>query len=94
MDTWVQTGTTVTPHYDSLIAKLMVYADSRPAAIAKLQAALAETKVTYALRICHDWRLCLMWVTPCRVGHPLLHTLAARPMHSLETADGPAVCIS
>ena len=54
MDTWVQTGTTVTPHYDSLIAKLMVYAESRPAAIAKLQAALAETKVTHALRICHD----------------------------------------
>ena len=58
MDTWVQTGTTVTPHYDSLIAKLMVYAESRPAAIAKLQAALAETKVTHALRICHDWRMC------------------------------------
>ena len=53
VDTWVQTGTTVTPHYDSLIAKLMVYAESRPAAIAKLQAALAETKVTHALRICH-----------------------------------------
>ena len=24
MDTWIDSGTTVTPHYDSLLAKLMV----------------------------------------------------------------------
>jgi acetyl/propionyl-CoA carboxylase alpha subunit len=45
VDTWVETGAEVTPYYDSLLAKLMVFAPDRPAAIAKLQAALAATKV-------------------------------------------------
>lgn len=43
VDTWVETGTEVTPHYDSLLAKLMVHAASRPAATAALQAALGAT---------------------------------------------------
>lgn len=45
VDTWVETGAEVTPYYDSLLAKLMVFAPNRPAAIAKLQAALAATQV-------------------------------------------------
>ena len=45
VDTWVETGATVTPYYDSLLAKLMVYAPTRKEAIAKLVAALNSTKV-------------------------------------------------
>ena len=45
VDTWVETGAEVTPYYDSLLAKLMVFAPDRHAAIAKLQAALAASKV-------------------------------------------------
>ncbi|KAI8468536.1 MAG: allophanate hydrolase subunit 2-domain-containing protein [Monoraphidium minutum] len=40
VDTWVETGTEVSPYYDSMLAKLMVYAPTRAAAITKLQAAL------------------------------------------------------
>ena len=46
MDTWVETGTEVTPFYDSLIAKLMIHADDRAAAIARMRAALAATTLS------------------------------------------------
>ncbi len=46
VDTWIETGSVVSPHYDSLLAKLMVFApEGRAAAIKKMQAALAATKV-------------------------------------------------
>ena len=45
VDTWVETGATVTPYYDSLLAKLMVFAPTRKEAIAKLVAALNSAKV-------------------------------------------------
>ncbi len=45
VDTWVETGATVTPYYDSLLAKLMVYAPTRKEAIAKLVDALNSAKV-------------------------------------------------
>lgn len=44
-DTWVETGVEVSPHYDSLLAKLMVHGTSRVDAIAKLQTALDATQV-------------------------------------------------
>ena len=43
MDTWVETGTDVTPFYDSLLGKLMVHGSSRADAIAKMSKALAGT---------------------------------------------------
>lgn len=53
VDTWVETGSEVTPYYDSLLAKLMVFAPDRPAAIQKLQQALAATQVgTYVGAAC------------------------------------------
>ena len=45
VDTWVETGSEVTPYYDSLLAKLMVFAPTRKEAIAKLVDALSKTKV-------------------------------------------------
>jgi acetyl/propionyl-CoA carboxylase alpha subunit len=45
VDTWVDTGTTVTPYYDSLLAKVMVHAPTRPQAIKKLIAVLGVTQV-------------------------------------------------
>ena len=45
VDTWVETGTEVTPHYDSLLAKLMVHALDRAGATAALQKALAATEL-------------------------------------------------
>ena len=45
IDTGFETGDTVTPHYDSMLAKAIVHGPSRAAALAKLAAALAEVAV-------------------------------------------------
>jgi len=45
VDSWIERGTTVSPHYDSLLAKLMVFAPDRAAATKKMSGALAETQV-------------------------------------------------
>jgi len=41
-DAAVEPGTEITPHYDSMIAKLVVHADSRDAALAKMRTTLDE----------------------------------------------------
>ena len=45
LDTDVETGSTIPPNYDSLIAKLVVWAADRPAAIARGLRALGELEV-------------------------------------------------
>ncbi len=45
VDGWVAQGTEITPHYDPLLAKVIVHGDDRAQAIAKLGAALAKTKI-------------------------------------------------
>ncbi len=39
-DSGIEVGSTITPHYDPMLAKLIVHAPTRPAALAKLRAAL------------------------------------------------------
>ncbi|MBI0535811.1 urea carboxylase [Roseomonas sp. KE2513] len=45
VDGWVSTGTEVSPYYDPMLAKLIVHAEDRPAAIARLRAALDATRL-------------------------------------------------
>ncbi len=45
MDGWVGPGTLVPPDYDPLLAKLLVVAEDRPAALARLGRALAEFEI-------------------------------------------------
>jgi len=45
MDTMLYPGYTVPPYYDSLLAKLIVHAEDRPAAIARMRRALNELHV-------------------------------------------------
>ncbi|PWR24296.1 urea carboxylase [Zavarzinia aquatilis] len=45
VDTWVATGTEVTPYYDPMLAKVIVAGADRSAAIAALTDALAKTRV-------------------------------------------------
>ncbi len=42
VDSHIYTGYTVPPHYDSMIGKIIVYADTREAAIVRMQSALSE----------------------------------------------------
>ncbi|MEA3211409.1 MAG: urea carboxylase [Chthoniobacter sp.] len=42
-ETWVENGTEVTPFYDPMLAKIIVHADDRATAIARLRAALEQT---------------------------------------------------
>lgn len=41
VDTWVEAGTEISPFYDSLLAKLMVFAPTRELAVKKIKEALA-----------------------------------------------------
>ncbi|KIR50865.1 urea carboxylase [Cryptococcus gattii Ru294] len=45
IDTWVKTGTTVTPHYDPMIAKLVVYGETREEAIHQMLKVLDASKI-------------------------------------------------
>jgi acetyl-CoA carboxylase, biotin carboxylase subunit len=45
VDTFVEDGTSISPYYDSLIAKLVVWDVDRPSAIARAERALAETVI-------------------------------------------------
>lgn len=44
-DSWIETGTEVTPFYDPLLAKLIVHGDHRKDAIAILQSRLANSEI-------------------------------------------------
>ncbi|HEU5372850.1 MAG TPA: acetyl-CoA carboxylase biotin carboxylase subunit [Gaiellaceae bacterium] len=45
VDTFVESGTTVPPFYDSMIAKLIVWDADRPSAVARAERALRETAI-------------------------------------------------
>jgi urea carboxylase len=45
IDAWIETGSEVTAFYDAMLAKLIVHADDRDAALQKLQAALASARL-------------------------------------------------
>ncbi|HEY4187886.1 MAG TPA: urea carboxylase, partial [Polyangia bacterium] len=45
VETWVDAGTEVTPHYDPMLAKLIATAPTRQQAIDELRAALAATRI-------------------------------------------------
>ncbi|QDU83854.1 Biotin carboxylase [Planctomycetes bacterium Pla163] len=45
VDTHLEAGDTVSPHYDSLLAKVIVHADTRAAAIATMVACLEKTRI-------------------------------------------------
>ncbi|MCW2119324.1 urea carboxylase [Flavobacterium sp. 7A] len=45
VDTWVETGTEVSPYYDPMIAKLIVFGENREDAILKLKQALEATSL-------------------------------------------------
>ena len=45
VDTFIESGTTIPPFYDSMVAKLVVWDADRPSAIARAERALHETRI-------------------------------------------------
>jgi urea carboxylase len=45
VETWIESGTTITPFYDPMIAKIIVHGKDRQEALEKLDAALAATAI-------------------------------------------------
>ncbi|KAL1311136.1 hypothetical protein AAFC00_001338 [Neodothiora populina] len=45
IDTWVYTGSTITPNYDPLIAKVMCRRDTRPDVVSSLQHILTDSRI-------------------------------------------------
>ena len=45
VETWIESGTTITSFYDPMIAKIIVYGNDREEALAKMSAALAATAI-------------------------------------------------
>jgi urea carboxylase len=45
-DGWIEPGTEVSPFYDPLLAKVMVHAENRGAAVARIEQALEETRIS------------------------------------------------
>ncbi|WP_445115723.1 urea carboxylase [Acinetobacter sp. WZC-1] len=69
VDSWVDTGTEISPYFDPMIAKIIVHAENRNAAIAKLQQALSETRLNgistnldYARAVISDHRFKAMQI--------------------------------
>ena len=45
IETWIETGGTVTPYYDPMLAKIIVRGSDRPAALAALRTALSQCRL-------------------------------------------------
>ncbi len=75
VDTFVEDGTTITPFYDSLIAKIIVWDEDRDAAIARADRALAET-VVEGVPTTLEFARALLASEAFRSGHYSTSTLA------------------
>jgi acetyl-CoA carboxylase biotin carboxylase subunit len=76
IDTFVESGSTISPYYDSMIAKLIVWDVDRPSAIARAQRALRETKVE-GIPTTRELALDVLASEPFRTGEYSTSTLEA-----------------
>ncbi len=84
VDSHAYNGYTVPPHYDSMIAKVIVYGDTREQAIARMQIALSETVVEGIqtnVPLHRELMLDSHFVDGGTSIHYLEHMLAARERH-------------
>ncbi len=89
VETWVEPGTEVTPYYDPMLAKVIVHADNRPQAVAKLRAALSETQLA-GIETNLDY-LCKVCAAPdFAAGSIITSTLASFPYerNAIEIIEG------
>jgi acetyl-CoA carboxylase biotin carboxylase subunit len=76
VDTFIESGTVIPPFYDSMIAKLVVWDNDRPAAIARAERALGETTVV-GVPTTRDLALEVLASEPFRSGDYSTSTLDA-----------------
>jgi acetyl-CoA carboxylase biotin carboxylase subunit len=76
VDTFIESGTVISPFYDSMIAKLIVWDNDRPAAIARAERALRETTVV-GVPTTRDVALEVLASDPFRSGDYSTSTLEA-----------------
>jgi acetyl-CoA carboxylase, biotin carboxylase subunit len=75
VDTFVEDGTTISPYYDSLIAKLVAWDENRPAAIERAQRMLTEL-VVEGVPTTRELALAILASDEFRSGHYSTSTLA------------------
>jgi acetyl-CoA carboxylase, biotin carboxylase subunit len=76
IDTFVESGSTISPYYDSMIAKLIVWDVDRPSAIARAERALRETQVE-GIPTTRELALDVLASEPFRTGEYSTSTLEA-----------------
>jgi acetyl-CoA carboxylase biotin carboxylase subunit len=76
IDTFVESGSTISPYYDSMIAKLIVWDVDRPSAIARAGRALRETQVE-GIPTTRELALDVLASEPFRTGEYSTSTLEA-----------------
>src|SRR5581483_4863149 len=82
VDTFVESGTTVPPFYDSMIAKLIVWDIDRPAAIERAVRALRETRIE-GVPTTRDVALEVLASEPFRSGDYSTSTLEVLRTHAV-----------
>ena len=74
VDTFVESGSIISPFYDSMVAKLIVWDSDRPAAIARAERALRET-IVQGVPTTRDLALEVLASEPFRSGEYSTSTL-------------------
>ncbi len=83
VDTFVESGAVISPFYDSMVAKLIVWDTDRPRAIARAEGALRET-VIEGVPTTRDLALQVLASEPFRAGEYSTSTLEM--LRAVETA--------
>ena len=82
LDSWIETGTNVTPHYDPLLAKLIVHGKDRQEALANLEASL-ESSAVYGIETNLKYLKQIVETSMFRQGDVSTSALEAHPCQSL-----------
>ncbi|NOT15635.1 MAG: urea carboxylase [Methylotenera sp.] len=88
-DTWVETGSEVSPFYDPLIAKVLVYASDRENAVEKMRTALDETSL-YGIETNLEYLRQVLTDTVFPAGKQItryLNNFTYKP-HTIDVQDG------
>jgi urea carboxylase len=85
VDTWIERGSEVSAHYDPMLAKLIAHGVDRAQALAKLEQALAETRIA-GLESNLDYLRAVMRFAPFTEGRHTTRSLASfhAPSHAID----------